>query len=139
MHFNDAINLDLQKPNLIEYYNQMKSGADTVDQMIATPNVARNTRSWPMVIFYKILNIAAISAQTIHMLNSNVKISCRIFIRNLITRLVSEQIKKHSEISTGVHKPIHLKLHQFQKEVEGNSTNDIDMAPSTEGEKEKIC
>ena len=37
----------------------------------------------------------------------------RMFIRNLLTQLVSEQIKRHSEISTGVHKPVHLKLHQF--------------------------
>ena len=51
----------------------MESGADIVDQMIGAHNVARDTRRWPMVIFYTILNIVRINAQTIHMLNSNVK------------------------------------------------------------------
>ena len=78
---------------------------------------------------YTILNIAGINAQTIHMLNSNVKIRNRIFIRSLIMQLVSEQIKKCSEISTGVHKPLHLQLHQFQTQIEGNSTGNTDMVP----------
>ena len=65
---------------------------DTVDQMIGAYNVARNTKRWPMVMFYTVLNIAGINAQTIHMLNSNVKIRHGIFIRNLM-QLVSEQIK----------------------------------------------
>ena len=63
-----------------------------------------------------------------HMLNSNVKIRGRIFIRNLLTQLVSEQIKRHSEISTGVHEPLHPKLHQFQTQLEGSSGDDVDMA-----------
>ena len=91
MHFNDAINLDLQKPDIIKYYNQTESGADTVDQMVGTFNVARNTRRLPMVTFYTIVNIAGINAQTIHMLNSSVKIRHKIFIRNLIIQLMSEQ------------------------------------------------
>ena len=70
----------------------MESGADIVDQMIGAHNVARDTRRWPMVMFYTVLNIAGINAQTIHMLNSNVKIRHGIFIRNLM-QLVSEQIK----------------------------------------------
>ena len=46
---------------------------DTVDQMIGAYNVARNTKRWPMVMFYTILNIAGINAQIIHILNSNMK------------------------------------------------------------------
>ena len=55
-----------------------------------TCNVARNTRRWPVVIFYTILNIAGINARTVHMLDSNVKIRHRIFIRNLTAQLASE-------------------------------------------------
>ena len=43
-------------------------------------------------------------------------------------QLVSEQIKRHSEISTGVHEPLHPKLHQFQTQLEGSSGDDVDMA-----------
>lgn len=34
MHFSDSINPDSQMPNIVEYYNQTKSGVDTVDQMV---------------------------------------------------------------------------------------------------------
>ena len=44
---------------------------------------------------YTIFNIAEINVQTTHMLKSSVKIRHRIFFRNLITQLVSEQIKRH--------------------------------------------
>ena len=45
------------------------------------------------------------------------EIRCRIFIRNLIMQLLSGQIKRHPEISTGVHNTLQLKLHQFQHKL----------------------
>ena len=137
MHFNDAVNLDLQKPDIIEYYNQMKSGVDMWNKMIGTYNMDRNTRRRPMVILYRILSIAGINAQTIHVLKSNVKIRHRIFIRNLMMQLVSEQIERHSEISTDVHMPSQLKLHQFQTQIEGNSNDHIDTGLLTS--RKKMC
>ena len=86
---------------------------------------------------YTILNIVGISAQTMHMLNSNAKIRCRIFIRNVVMQLVSEQIKKHSEISTVMHKPLNLKHHQFQTQIEGNSNDHIDTGLLTS--RKKMC
>ena len=44
--------IGLQKPDIIEYFHQKKSGADTVDQMTGAHNVARDTRRWPPVTFY---------------------------------------------------------------------------------------
>ena len=64
MHFNDTVSLDSQKSGIIGHYNQTQSGVDTVDQMIGMCNGARNSRRWPMVILYTILNIAGINAQT---------------------------------------------------------------------------
>ena len=93
MHFDDAINLDSQKPDIIEYSNQMKSGVDTVGRMTGTVNVARSTRRGPMAYIPHNFEYFRINAQTIHMMNSNVKIKCRILIRNLVTQLLSEQIK----------------------------------------------
>ena len=123
MHFNDATNLNLQKPDIIEHHNPTKSGVGSVDQMTGTYEVARNTSRWPMVISYTVLFkntftfIAEINAQTIPMLNSNVKIRSRIFIKNLIMHLVSEQINRQSEISSGVYKSLHLNLHQFKHKL----------------------
>ena len=130
--------IGLQKPDIIEYFNQKKSGADTVDQMTGAHNVARDTRRWPPVTFYTTVNIAGTNAQTVRMLNGNVKIRHRTFIGNPVTHLVSEQINRHSETSTGVHKPLHLKLHQFQSQIGGNPNDDIDTVPS-KSRKRKRC
>lgn len=110
MHFDDAVNVCSQKLEIIEYYNQTKSGVDTVDQMVGTYNVARNTRRWPMIIFYTVLNIAGINAQIIHMLNQNVKVRRRVFIKNLVTQLVSDHMRRRSDIITGIHNTLQIKL-----------------------------
>ena len=70
MHFNDAINLESQKPDITDYYNQMKSGVDTVDRMTGTCNVARSTRSWPMAYIPHDFEYYRVNAQTVHMLSS---------------------------------------------------------------------
>ena len=67
-----------------------------------------------------------------------VEIKHRIFIRNLTMQLVSEQIKRCSEISTGAHKPLHLKLHQFQTQIEGISNDDINTAPPTNRQRKNV-
>lgn len=36
---------------------------------------------------------------------------------------LSDQITRRSEVTTGVHKPLHLKLQEFQKLSEGNANN----------------
>lgn len=129
MHFLDATSLDSQKPDVMEYYNQ--SQELTPDQMIGTcnVNVVRNTKRWHMVIFSTILNIAAINAQTSPMLNSNVKIRSRIFVRNLVMLLVSEQ----KGVQNSLQVCISLYTWNFInfKQLKGNSNKDMDMAPLT--------
>uniref|UniRef100_A0A0K8RIP3 Uncharacterized protein n=1 Tax=Ixodes ricinus TaxID=34613 RepID=A0A0K8RIP3_IXORI len=87
------------------------------------------------VFVYPIWDIAGVNAQIIHMLNGNMKIRCRIFIGNLIT--VSKQIKRCSEVSTGVHKPLHPKVHQSETQIEENSNDDI--VSLTSRGKKKMC
>jgi hypothetical protein len=53
---------DRQKPEIITLYNLKKDGVDVVAEMCAAFSCARNTRSWPMVIFYSILNVAGMNA-----------------------------------------------------------------------------
>lgn len=40
------------KPSIISFYNQTKGGVDTADKLCASYNVARNTKRWPMVVFF---------------------------------------------------------------------------------------
>ena len=51
-----------EKPEVITYYNAMKGGVDTMDQMVRWFTTKRKTRRWPMVIFYNTLDISALNA-----------------------------------------------------------------------------
>lgn len=72
MHFDDAIDEttgEAVKAEIITFYNLTKGGVDTLDQLRATYDVARNTRRWPMVIFYSLLNVAGMNSQIIYINN----------------------------------------------------------------------
>ncbi|UYV71326.1 hypothetical protein LAZ67_11003443 [Cordylochernes scorpioides] len=80
---------------MIMVYNMTKGGVDVLDEMTATYNCARNSRIWPMVIFYSLLNIGAIYSQIIHFANGNtskVK-SRRHFLKTLSLDLIEEMVK----------------------------------------------
>ncbi|KAG8230006.1 hypothetical protein J437_LFUL008447 [Ladona fulva] len=51
-----------KKPEIITYYNYTKGGIDTVDKMCTTYDTARNTRRWPLAIFFHLRNTAGINS-----------------------------------------------------------------------------
>jgi hypothetical protein len=72
MHHDNAIDDetgDNNKPVIITDYNHTKIGVDLVDQLCQHYNVARNTRRWPMVIFYDLINISGINALCVYKAN----------------------------------------------------------------------
>ncbi|CAH2007943.1 unnamed protein product [Acanthoscelides obtectus] len=78
MHHDDKIDPateDKAKPEIITFYNQTKSGVDVVDEKAANYNGARNTRMWPMVVLYSLLNVAAINAHIIVCANNRNRFS----------------------------------------------------------------
>lgn len=85
MHNDDTIDEEnhAKKPEMITFYNKTKIIVDLVDQ-VYEKYVTRNTRRWPMVIFYDLLNIFAINAICIYKANNlNSKMSRRQFIQNI--------------------------------------------------------
>jgi len=73
-----------------------------VDQYCQNYNVARNTKRWPMVIFYNLLNVAAINALCIYKANytENIKIKRIDFLQDLSWELIKPQIQFRSTIET---------------------------------------
>ena len=49
---------DKMKTEVITFYNVTKGGVDSASQLCGKFNVARNTRRWPMVFLYGVLNTA---------------------------------------------------------------------------------
>lgn len=96
LHHDDRIDEttgDKKKPEIITFYNGTKAGVDVVDELCATYDVSRNSKRWPMTIFYGILNIAASNANIIFRENKNENIKRTEFIRNLGLALVYEHLR----------------------------------------------
>ena len=49
----------------IKFYNETKVGVDLVDQMVQTYTWKRQTCRWPLILFYNVLDIAALNANTV--------------------------------------------------------------------------
>lgn len=62
LHHDSKIHEQTGKPEMIIDYNDSKGGVDTLDKMCAAYDCARNTKRWPMVIFYSLLNVAGVNS-----------------------------------------------------------------------------
>ncbi|XP_039969514.1 uncharacterized protein LOC120781376 [Bactrocera tryoni] len=69
MH-NDAEIADSGKPEIIEYYNHTKGGVDRMDQMLAEYPIQRQTKRWPLAMFFNMLDITAFVAYINYDLNN---------------------------------------------------------------------
>ncbi|XP_069685978.1 piggyBac transposable element-derived protein 4-like [Periplaneta americana] len=62
MHYDKAMDEETggsQKPEIIFFYNRTKCAVDVLDQLCSAYDVSRNSRRWPLTIFFDIQNIAA--------------------------------------------------------------------------------
>ena len=81
---------ELNKLELITFYNMTKGGVDTVDQLSATYDVSRNSRRWPLTLFFSFLNTAGINAFVLYLNNNEEKNKRRYFIKELSLALVKQ-------------------------------------------------
>lgn len=98
LHRSDEIDANTgnkQEPVIITDYNATKGGVDTVDRLCANYSCARNTRRWPMVIFYEMLNIACINCQVIYTANNPETTKLR---RNFLRELAAGLIRPYLEV-----------------------------------------
>ncbi|XP_017781814.1 PREDICTED: uncharacterized protein LOC108566449 [Nicrophorus vespilloides] len=91
--------IDESNPEMVTFYNKTKSGVKVVDKLCATYSVARNTNRWPMVIFYNMLDVAAINAYIIYKANESKEMkNRRHFIKTLALELTREHKRNRSTI-----------------------------------------
>ncbi|CAH4034405.1 unnamed protein product [Pieris brassicae] len=57
MHHGKIIDEDTKKPEIILYYNTTKGGVDEADKKCSIFSSSRRTRRWPMVIFYRTVDL----------------------------------------------------------------------------------
>nr|CAI5855201.1 unnamed protein product [Callosobruchus analis] len=115
MHKSDEVDERSQKPEINLFYNTMKCGVDIVDKMASSYNVARNTKRWPLVIFYGLLNVASINAFVLLRHNrptSDTIKARRLFIKSLGKEIVSEYMSTRMSTS-GLHTYIQNAIHKY--------------------------
>lgn len=126
MHDTADIDETTGKPTIILDYNSTKGGVDTIDQMCGTYSVKRTTRRWPLVIFFSIMDLAAINARILVKSNSeNPTTLRRIFLKNLGLSLMKPFLEERANISS---LPIDIRtgLAKYKKPTlvaEGGETN----------------
>ena len=92
MHHDTAIDPTTEEPEIILCYNATKSGMDTADQMANVYNCACLTSCWPVVVFFHLMNCAAINAYVLYQqLHPQARKTQHEFLAELITALTLPQ------------------------------------------------
>ena len=55
-----------KRPEIIKFYHKTKICVDLVEQMVGTYICRRQTRRWPLKLFFNLLDVAALNAYTIY-------------------------------------------------------------------------
>jgi hypothetical protein len=109
IHTDRSLNEVTKKPEMIHFYNEIKFGVDTIDQMCSNMNCCRKTRRWPVCVFYDLINIAAINSFVIYNSNRNKRgeksVSRMTFMLNLKDELVIPWLQLRINKPT-LHRPI---------------------------------
>lgn len=104
MHYNAAIDPetgDDKKPYIITTYNETKHGVDILDKMCKHYDVSRNSRRWPLTVFFHLMNVGGVNALNIFKSNKNYeKISRKQFLRDLAFELIEPAIRRRVVMET---------------------------------------
>lgn len=130
MHHDDVIDASTAekcKPEIITFYNHTKGGVDNLDKLGATYDVSRNTRRWPMVIFYALMNMAGVNTQIIYASNNKIyNITRRLFLRELALSLTEDHLKRRS-----LEKNVPPSVRERRQEVAGTLPVREEIPPGT--------
>ena len=108
-HHTTKIDETTNKPEVVLFYNQTKSGTDKFDQLCKTYTVARKTRRWPLRIFYAMLDQSAVNAFILYTLKSESLLYRRMFLKNLGFELAENHMIERAQtpqLRSGIKKTI---------------------------------
>lgn len=98
MHHQKEIDEDVQKPEIISYYNRTKGGVDALDEKCSVYCTGRRTRRWPMAIFYRLLDISSVNSFVLHnSFKNNTILSRSDFMKKLAFELVKPELERRYE------------------------------------------
>lgn len=92
-----------KKPNMIMDYNKTKGAVDTLDKLILTYSCRRQTKRWPMTVFYNMIDVSAYNGfvlwcQINPQWNAGKLTKRRIFLEELGRSLVEPYVQNRSRM-----------------------------------------
>ena len=110
-------------------YNSTKAGVDVVDQMCTSYSTSRRTRRWPLVLFFRLLDIAGINSQIVFSSNNqHTDVVRRQFLREVGLDLIKPTIQKRTS-TTCIPRTIREKAAKMIGEEDVNSGPSRDRTP----------
>ena len=83
-----------KKPEIITFYNSTKGGVDVVDMMMDKYSISRNSRRWPLTVFFALLNISCVSPYVLYVHNPQNKLKRRKFIKKVSLVLLQNILRR---------------------------------------------
>lgn len=97
MHYDDQVDSNTGKPEIIMTYNATKSGVAISDKLCEAYNCARGTCRWPIIIFYTLLNVAGVNSYIIYKNNPKTqKKPRRFFLEKLGMELLDGHLRRRA-------------------------------------------
>ncbi len=131
LFYNKDINLETLKPEVISFYNRTKTGTDTFDLLCSTYTVARQTRRWPLRLFYGMLDQAGYNAQILYLhpdprVQQRESIIRRKFLKDLAVELIKPLLRHRlgiPEVRRSIKNSIRLLLDEKDNDCYDESYN----------------
>ena len=97
MHSNAVVGEGEQKkPEIVLDYNSTKGGVDTMDQMCLNYTAKRQTKRWPLVLFYNMLDTSIVAASVVYKTkNPHDKLSHNDYRAEFIRAVAFDLMKEH--------------------------------------------
>lgn len=99
MHHSNTVDEASKKPEIIQYYNSTKGGVDETDKKCSIYSSSRRTRRWPLVIFYRILDLCGVNAYILYNQHQVKQIERGDFLKTLARSLVVPCMQRRCLIS----------------------------------------
>ena len=97
MHYDNKIDQDSggnKKREIIIFYNSTKRGVDVVDMIMGKYSISKNSRCWPITMFFALLNISWVNSYILYVHKPQNTLKHRIFIE-FIKKVSQELLEDH--------------------------------------------
>lgn len=84
-----------KKPEITTFYNSTKGGVDVVDMMMHKYSISRNSRRWPLTVFFALLNIFFVNSYVLYVHNPQNKLTRCKFIKK-VSLVLSQDTREDS-------------------------------------------